>query len=143
MTAASKAHSDMGAPSATAPKNWILWTGRVLSAIPVLMLLFSAAMKLSHAQPVVESWVGMFGWAEGMLVPIGLLEVACAVVYVIPRTAVLGAILVSCYLAAAFATHLRIADTGGGIAPVVLGLFAWGGLYLREERLRALLPLRS
>lgn len=124
-----------------APKAWMLWTGRVLSALPVLMLVFSASMKLMHAPEFVAMWTAKFGWPEGLLTTVGLLELLCAVVYVIPRTAVLGAGLLSAYLGAAVATHVRVGDPF--IAPMVLGLFVWAGLYLRDERVRALLPLRS
>jgi hypothetical protein len=119
-----------------------LWTGRVLSGLVVLMMLFSASMKLSHAPQFVEQWVGKFGFVEGSLTGIGLLEIACAVVYVIPRTAVLGAILLAGYLGGAVCAHVRIGDPGA-VTPAILGIFAWGGLYLREPRLRALLPLKS
>jgi hypothetical protein len=136
-------HTGAGVSSASAPKTWVLWAGRVLSALPVLLLVFSGAMKISHAPPVLEGWVKMFGWSETMLTTIGVLEIACAVLFAIPRTAVLGAILVGGYLAGAFATHLRIGDIGGGVMPLLLAVFAWGGLYLREPRLRALLPVRS
>jgi DoxX-like family len=119
-----------------------VWAGYVLSALPVVMMLFSASLKLAHADAVVDKWGVKFGYPIAGLIPIGLLELACAVVYVIPRTAVLGAILVSCYLAAAFAAHIRIEDAGGGLIPLFLGVCAWGGLYLRDARIRALLPVR-
>jgi uncharacterized membrane protein YphA (DoxX/SURF4 family) len=141
MTAASHAgHVVMPLP---APKKWELWLGRILSALPVLMMGFSGAMKLSHAPQMVEGWVNKFGWPENLMTPIGLLELACAIVFVIPRTAVLGAILVASYLGAAFATHLRIGDGGSGVVPILLAVFAWLGLYLRDERLRVLVPLRN
>ena len=123
------------------PRSWQLWTGRVLSALPVLMLLLSASMKLSHAPQFVELWTGKFGWSEGSLTAIGLLEVACVAVYAVPRTALVGAGLLSAYLGGAVATHVRIGDPF--IVPVVLGLLLWAGLYLRDERLRALVPLRA
>lgn len=119
-----------------------LWGGRVLSALVVLMMLFSASMKLSHAPHFVEQWVGKFGFVEGSLTGIGLLEIACVVVYLIPRTAVLGAILLAGYLGGAVCAHVRIGDPGA-VTALILGVFAWGGLYLREPRLRALLPVRS
>lgn len=122
-------------------KGWQLWTGRVLSGIPVLMLLFSAFMKLSHAPQFVEMWTGKLGWSEGSLTTIGLLELACVAVYAVPRTALLGAGLLSAYLGGAVATHVRVGDPF--VAPVVLGLLVWAGLYLRDERVRALVPLRS
>ena len=130
----------VGAPGA--PARWMKWTGRVLTGLPVGILLLSASGKLSHAPQMVEMWVSKFGYPAHLLTPIGLLEVACAVLLAIPRTAVLGAILVAGYLAAAFATHLRVGDPGG-VTPIVLAVMAWAGLWLRDARLRALLPLRS
>jgi hypothetical protein len=106
------------------------------------MLTMSGAMKLSHAPAVVQPFSEKFGFSEGTLTPIGILELACVVLYVIPRTAVLGAILVASYLGGATVTHVRVGDASA-VTPVLLGVFAWLGLYLREPRLRALLPLRQ
>ena len=130
------------APHPSATRGAALWTGRVLSAVVVLMMVFSASMKLSHAPQFVEQWVGKFGFVEGSLTGIGLLEIACVVVYLIPRTAVLGAVLLAGYLGGAVCAHVRIGDPGA-VTPLLLGIFAWGGLYLREPRLRPLLPLKS
>ena len=124
------------------PKKWMLWTGRVLSALPVIAMVLSGAMKLSHAPQLVLQWTTKFGYPESELTLIGLLEVACAVIYVIPRTAVLGAVLVTAYFGGAVATHVRISDPSA-ILVIVLGIFAWAGLYLRDDRVRALLPLRE
>jgi hypothetical protein len=124
-----------------APKAWKIWAGRVLSALPVLMLLFSASMKLSHAPQFAEMWTGKLGWPEGLLGTIGLLEIACVAVYVVPRTAVLGATLLTAYLGGAVATHVRIGDPF--VIPIMLGVLLWAGLYLRDERVRALLPLTT
>ncbi len=120
----------------------MLWTGRILSALPVLMLLFSAVMKLAKPAPVLQEF-GRLGYQESVIFGIGILELACTVIYLIPRTAVLGAILLTGYLGGAIATHVRVGDPITNYAPVVLGMMLWGGLYLRDERLRALLPLRS
>jgi hypothetical protein len=124
-----------------ANKKWVMWVGRVLSAIPALMLTLSGVMKLTHGQEIVAMWTDKFGFPPGALTPIGVLELACMILYVIPQTAVLGAILVSCYLAAAACVHIRIGDASA-VSPVVLGIFAWLGLYLRDARLRELIPLR-
>ena len=129
-------------PFAT-PKKWQLWLGRVLSAVPVLMMGFAGTMKLTHAPQMVEGWVNKFGWPESLMTPVGLTEIACAIVFLIPRTAVLGAILVASFFGAAFATHLRIGEGGAGVVPILLAVLAWLGLYLRDERLRALVPLRG
>jgi hypothetical protein len=106
------------------------------------MMGFSATMKLTHAPQMVSTWTTRLGWPESMMTPVALIEIACAIVFVIPRTAVLGAILVASFFGAAFASHLRIGDASGGIIPIVLAVLAWVGLYLRDERLRVLAPLR-
>ncbi len=118
-----------------------LWAGRILSALPVLLLLFSGVMKLMKPAAVVQGFAH-FGYPESLALSIGILELACAVVYVIPRTSVLGAILMTAYLGGATATHVRIGDPSFFI-PVILGVLVWGGLFLRDDRLRALIPLRT
>lgn len=128
-------------PNRSSQTKTMLWTGRVVSALPVLMLLFSSAMKFSHAAPLVALWTNRFGYPESALVPIGVLEVACAIVFAVPRTSVLGAILITGYLGGAVATHVRVGDPF--VIPVVLGALAWVGLYLRDERIRALVPIFS
>ncbi|HEY7512173.1 MAG TPA: DoxX family protein, partial [Vicinamibacteria bacterium] len=99
-----------------------------------------AFMKLRPSPEVVEVFGGKFGYPQTSFLPIGLLEAACAVLYAIPQTAVLGAVLVTGYLGGAVATHVRVGDAF--LSPVVLGAIAWAGLYLREPRLWPLLPLR-
>lgn len=116
-----------------------LWTGRVLSYLPCLLLLFSGAMKLVQPPALDE------GFAElqvpiSLAVAIGLLEIGCTVIYLIPRTAVLGAILLTGYLGGAILTHLRIGDPSW-VMPLLLGVALWGGLWLRDPRLKALMPL--
>jgi DoxX-like family len=118
-----------------------LWTGRIMSAIPVLLLLFSGIAKLLKPAPVVQGLV-KFGYPEGLIVVLGIIEILCVVVYLIPRTSILGAILVTGYLGGATATNVRVGDPSSFIT-VLLGVFVWGGLYLRDVRLRAFIPLRS
>ncbi len=120
--------------------GWKLWAGRILTAIPALMLLTSSVMKIMRGPMVVSSFTNQFGYPASAVVPIGLLELICVILYLIPRTTVLGAILVAGYFGGAIATHLRIGDPSL-IGPLILGVMAWGGLYLREPRLHALLPL--
>jgi len=128
--------------SATAPVSTkVLWTGRVMSALPVLLILLGAVMKLMKLPAVIEGFAHS-GVPERLIVPVGLIESTCVVVYLIPRTAVLGAILMTGLLGGATITTLRIADPTYPM-PVVLGMLAWGGLYLRDVRLRALIPLRK
>jgi len=118
-----------------------LWTSRVLSAVPVFMLLFSATLKLLRLPSVMQGFV-QFGFSEGLLVPLGIVELTCTVIYLVPRTAVLGAILLTGYLGGAVVTHLR-AGQAIFFVPALAGVLLWAGLYLREPRLRALLPLRG
>ncbi len=125
----------------TSQKPWLLWTGRILSAIPVLMMGFGAALAFTRSPQVIEG-MNKFGYQESAILLVGVLELGSVVVYLIPRTAVLGAILMTGYLGGAVATHVRIGDPGWPTA-LILGIFVWAGLYLRDERLRALLPLRQ
>lgn len=117
-----------------------LWTGRVISALPILILLASAVMKLAKPDFVMEEF-HRFGYSDSVVTILGIVEIACAVVYTIPRTAVLGAILITGYLGGAVATHVRVGDPF--IGPIVLGVLVWLGLVLRDRRLRDLLPLRK
>jgi hypothetical protein len=120
--------------------RWSVWVGRILSALPVLVMLFSAFLKFRAPPEVVKAFTGQFGYPQQTLMPLGIVELSCAVLYAIPQTAVLGAVLMTGYLGGAVATHARISDVW--IPPAVLGVLAWVGLYLREPRLRELLPLR-
>ncbi|HEY7208989.1 MAG TPA: DoxX family protein [Bryobacteraceae bacterium] len=119
----------------------MLWTGRVLSAIPILLLLLSAVMKFAKPPAVLQGFAH-YGYAEGLIVTIGALELICTILYAIPRTAVLGAILVTAYLGGATATNVRVGDLSW-ITTVILGVLAWAGLYARDSRVRSLLPLRN
>lgn len=117
----------------------MLWTGRVLSALPVLMLLMSAVMKFMKPPALAEGFAHL-GYDPKLALGLGILELTCTLFYVIPRTTVLGAILLTGYVGGAIATHLRVGDSV--IAPAILGVLIWGGLYLRDARVRALIPLR-
>jgi hypothetical protein len=127
-------------PQAAPVSKKMLWTGRIMSAVPVLLTLLGAVMKLVKAAPAMEG-LARAGFSERFVVPIGILELICVAVYVIPRTSVLGAILLTGLLGGATVTTLRIGDPSFPM-PVVLGMMAWGGLYLRDVRLRALIPFR-
>ena len=118
-----------------------LWTGRVMSALPVLMLLMSSTMKLLRLPAVVEGFARS-GVSERLILPVGIIELGCVVIYLIPATSVLGAILMTGLLGGATITTLRIGDPTYPM-PVILGMLAWGGLYLRDLRLRELIPLRK
>ena len=118
----------------------MLWAGWIISILPVLMLLMSGVLKLLKPEAVVKGSADI-GWNENLLLGLGIVELACTILYVIPRSCVLGAILLTGYLGGAIATHVRIGEQF--FAPVLLGVLVWGGLYLRDARLRALLPLRK
>jgi len=121
----------------------MLWTGRISSGLPALFLLVDGVMKLVKPAVVVEGTVRL-GYPETVILPLGIVLIACTVVYLIPRTAVLGAILLTGYLGGAVATHVRVGEGLFPVSfPILLGVLLWGGLYLRDDRLRALIPLRT
>lgn len=122
-----------------APKGK-LWTGRILSALAVLLMLFASIAKLVKAPSVVEG-LAQFGYPEHLVVTVGTVELACTVIYAIPRTSVLGAILLTGLLGGATATNVRVSNPSF-ILPVILGVLVWAGLFLRDERVRALIPRR-
>ena len=123
-----------------------LWTGRILSGLVALFLLVDAGFKLIRPlpAPVVETF-GKLGYPVEFAAGLGILLLSCVALYLIPCTSVLGAILLTGYLGGAVASHLRVGDPWFShvLFPVYIGLFIWGGLYLRENRLRALVPWRS
>lgn len=123
------------------PSKKQLWTGRIISAVPALMILFASVVKLIKSPAVVEG-VAKAGFAENLIIVIGLIELLCVVIYVIPRTSVLGAILMTGLMGGATATNVRVADPSMVIT-VVLGILAWAGLFLRNHQVRALIPLSS
>ena len=125
--------------TATSSKTMV-WVGRILSTLPVLMLVMSAAMKLTKHPEVLKGFDKM-GWPEYLLVPLGIVELVSTVLYVIPQTAVLGAILLTGYLGGAIATHVRIGEPF--IMLAIFGVVIWLGLFLRDARVRALIPLRK
>jgi hypothetical protein len=120
-----------------------VWVGRILSWLAALFLLFDGVTKLFKPAFVVEATVQL-GYPERVIVGIGVVLVLCTVLYLIPRTAVLGAILVTGYLGGAVATHVRAERSWFEIVfPIIFGVLVWAGLVLRDERLRALIPLRD
>jgi uncharacterized membrane protein YphA (DoxX/SURF4 family) len=130
----------MGLDTQTAPiSKPMLWTGWIMSALPALMLLLSGVGKFMKPEVVVKEMTRL-GWDESFLLSLGIVEIICTVLFVIPQTAVLGAILLTGYLGGVIATHVPHHDNF--IFPIVLGMLIWGGLFLRDVRLRALLPLR-
>jgi hypothetical protein len=119
----------------------VLWTGRILSALPILFLLMDGIMKLFKPAIVVETTMKL-GYQETVIVPLGIVLLTCTVLYAIPRSSVLGAVLLTGYLGGAVATHVRVGEGLFPISfPIILGILIWGGLWLRSYRLRALMPL--
>jgi hypothetical protein len=120
-----------------------LWTGRIMSVLPALFLFIDGVGKLVKPAPVVEGTVQL-GYPESVLLGLGIVLLTCTVIYVIPRTAVLGAILLTGYLGGAVATHVRVGSPllSHILFPVYVAVLIWGGLYLRDKRLRALIPVR-
>jgi hypothetical protein len=121
-------------------KNIMIWTGRFFSTLVALMMAMSAGMKLSGSTQVVDAMVAHYGYPKYTLLPLGVVELTCLVIYLIPQTAVLGAILLTGYLGGAVATQVHAEELY--IFPVLVGAFAWLGLYLRDARIRDLIPFR-
>jgi len=120
-----------------------LWTGWVLTILPALLLLLDGVFKLIKPEPVVTATVKL-GYSESLILPIGILLIVCTILYLIPQTAALGAILVTGYLGGAVATHVRAGEGWFPILfPFAFGILLWGGLWLRDDRVRGLIPLRS
>jgi hypothetical protein len=117
-----------------------LWAGRVLSALPVLLFLVTGLFSVLKPG-VAAQGAARYGYPDTAMLRIAIVEIACAVVYAIPQTSVLGAILMTGYLGGATATHVRVGEPF--FLPIIVGIVVWLGLFLRDGRLRALLPLRS
>ena len=122
----------------------MLWTGRILRGVVILFLLFDSVIHLMVIAPVVESF-NQLGYPVDVAVALGVIELICLDLYVIPRTSFVGAIMLTGYLGGAVATQLRIHAPlfSTALFPLYIGILVWGGLYLRNERLRALISLRS
>lgn len=120
-----------------------LWTGRILTVLVALFLLFDGIMKLIKERHVLQS-AAQLGYSTESMVAIGTLLLACTLVYVIPRTAVLGALLLTAYLGGAVATQVRVGNPlFECIFPVIFGVLVWAGLFLREPHLSTLIPVRN
>jgi hypothetical protein len=115
-------------------------TGWILSIVPVLMLVMSGVMKLTQNPEVVK---GFASWPPGSATAIGILELVCTAIYLVPRIAVLGAILLTGYLGGATAVTVQLGFSPVIAMPVVFGVLVWGGLFLRDPRLRVLIPFRK
>jgi hypothetical protein len=126
------------AQSAPASKSRI-WTGHMLSALPVLLFLVTGTFGILKPAIAMQG-AAHFGYPQGAMLPITIVEVACAILYAIPQTSVLGAILLTGYLGGAVATHVRVGEPF--YFPLIVGAVVWVGLYLRDARLQALIPVR-
>ena len=122
------------------PSRTVLWTSYIMSALPVLLLLMSGTMKFIRPPGFAEGLEHM-GWSEGQMVNLGIVEIVCVIIYLIPQTSILGAILLTGYLGGAVATHVRVGDPF--FIPILAGALLWGGIFLRDARLRALMPYRT
>jgi len=133
----------MQTDSQTPVSKTTLWIGRIVSGLPALFLLVDGAMKLVKPAVVVDATTKL-GYSESVIIPIGILLITCTILYLIPPTSVLGAILLTGYLGGAVATHVRASEGAFPIVfPIIFGALLWLGLYLHDVRLRALIPLRS
>ena len=131
----------MQSDTQTAPvSKTMLWAGRILSALPVLLFVFTGMFGLLNPAAAMQGFAH-YGYLDGAMLRITVVEIACAIVYAIPRTSILGAILMTGYLGGATATHVRVGEPF--FLPVIVGIVVWAGLFCRDARVRALLPLRS
>ncbi|MFZ4662935.1 MAG: DoxX family protein [Caldilineaceae bacterium] len=129
-------------PQTLPTRSWIFWSGITLSALAILFLLFDSVIKVLTMAPAVEATTQL-GYRAELVMGLGLLEVVCLLIYIIPRTALLGAVLLTGYLGGAIATHVRNgSDTFSTIFPLIIGALVWGGLLLRDAKLRTLFPVR-
>jgi len=118
----------------------MLWAGYIMSALPVLLLFFSGGMKLANPPSLAEGFEHL-GYPVSLALVLGIVEVGSTIIYLIPQTSVLGAIILTGYLGGACASHARIGETAF-VMPILLGVLIWGGLFLRDARIRALIPIK-
>lgn len=120
------------------------WAGIIVSAIPILFLLMDSVGKFVKPEPVVTGTLEL-GYNESVILPLGIVLLVSTLLYIIPKTSILGAVLLTGYLGGAVATHVRVDNPlfTHQLVPVYLGVLIWLGIFLRDARLRALLPLRS
>src|SRR5436190_6844522 len=125
----------------TRGERWMVWAGRIISLLPVLIVLISSQWKLTQDPTYVRVW-GRIEWQVKDLPFIASLQLGAIVLYVIPRTSVLGAVLLTGYLGGAIASYVRIGAFYPPLVPLTTAMLAWLGIWLRDERLRQLLPIR-
>ena len=133
----------MNQPDQTTPvSKAALWTGRVISTLMILFMLMDAVMKFVKPDPVLKATMKL-GYSESCIAVIGGILLAFTILYIVPRTAVLGAICLTGYLGGAFASQLRIGSpVFDMLFPMIFGVLVWLGLLLRDRRLQALIPVR-
>ncbi len=120
-----------------------LWAGRIIGGLPALFLLVDAVMKLFKPPFVVDATVKL-GYPESVIIGLGVVLLASTILYLVPKTSILGAILLTGYLGGAVATHVRVGEGWFSILfPVIFGALIWAGLWLRDDRLQKLIPLRG
>lgn len=122
-----------------------LWTGRIMSWFAILFLLFDAILKFVKPPEVVQTTVNELGYAEHHILVHGVLGLTVTILYIIPLTSILGAVLLTGYLGGAVAIHLRVDNPlfSHMLFPVYIGILVWGGIWLRDERLRAIFPFKK
>lgn len=145
MTTIASSVASSSVPSSEAParapaSKKAVWTGRVLSGLGVLFLAFDAVFKLT-ASEAAASASAQLGWSSSSIFQLGLIQLVCLAVYLVPRSAVVGAVLWTGYLGGAIATHLRVGDPllTHTLFPLYVAALLWGGLWLRDQRVRALI----
>ena len=118
-----------------------LWIGHALSGLVILFLLFDSVIKFVNPAPVADAFAHV-GWPSNLAVALGGILLLCTLMYAIPRTSILGALLLTGYLGGAVATHLRVGDPmfSHVLFPIYIGIALWTGLFVRDERVRTLLP---
>jgi len=130
--------------TATPTSDRRLWTGRILSGLGALFMAFDGTIHVLRIAPVVDAF-GKLGYPLGVSATLGLIELICVALYLLPRTSVLGAVLLTGYLGGAIATQVRVGAPlfSTTLFPLYVALLLWGGLYLRDDRVSSLIPLRS
>ena len=122
----------------------MVWAGRIVSGLLILFLTFDSVIKFVKPPTVTQTFASV-GWPDRLALPLGIVLLLCTLLYAIPKTCVLGAILLTGYFGGAVATHTRVSDPlfSHILFPVYLGVLLWGSLFLRDKRVRALIPLQS
>jgi DoxX-like family len=116
------------------------WTGWVITVLICVLMTVSGTLKIVNPPDFAKQFTGVFGYPGDVTLFIGIVEISCAILYLMPQTAILGAVLLTGYLGGAIATHVRIHENF--IGPAIIGVFVWLAVFLRDPRVRAILPIR-